>query len=88
MSAIDLLLKGVESDAVPGSLTATMDELVAAGLAENGRSWSRRRYMKMVAAGYAAWTAASVTSFALADLAAAATMCPSGHVATTVPQTG
>lgn len=86
VAAVDLLLDGVEPGDVPGPLTSTMDELVAAGLVANGRSWSRRRFMKMAAVGGAAWTAASVTSFALADPAAAVTNCASGWTATPLSQ--
>lgn len=77
VAATDLLLEGVEPDEVPAELTAAIDELVAARLVANGSAWSRRRFMKMTAVGGAAWTAASVTSFTLADPAAAVTMCAS-----------
>lgn len=86
VSVIDLLIEGVESDDVPDSLEGAVDELVAAGLVSNSRAWTRRRFMKMAGAGGAAFAAASVTTFALADPAAASTMCAAGWTATAVPQ--
>lgn len=86
VQAIKLLADGVEINAVPDTLTSTVDELVAAGLVTNGKAWTRRRFMKLAGVGGAAWTAATVTTFALADPAAAATKCAEGWVATTLPQ--
>lgn len=57
---------------------AALDELVDAGIATDGRHLSRR---KVMVAGGVAWTAATVTTFALANPAAASTGCPNGFVA-------
>lgn len=86
VAAINLLVAGVEVDAVPDQLRSTMDELVATGLVLNGGVWTRRRFMRLASVGGAAWTAATVTTFALADPAAAATQCSAGWAATSLPQ--
>lgn len=63
----------------PHDLSSEVDKLVEAGLIIDPSTISRR---KVLATGGAAWTAATVATFALADPAAAATSCPGGVVPT------
>ena len=70
--ALLLLRDGVEIGDVPEELHAAMDELVGAGFVADGRRWTRRKF---ILAGGAAWAAATVTTFALAEPAAAASVC-------------
>lgn len=62
---------------------AALDELVEAGIVTDGRHMSRR---KVMVTGGVAFAAATVTTFALANPAAAATWCP-GNVKPTPPGT-
>ena len=72
---------GVE---VPDALRAAVDELVDAGLVTTPTEFTRR---KAIATGGAVWAAATVTTFALADPAAASTSCGMGISPTSSPQT-
>ena len=68
----------VESD------VQAISELIDLGILVEPEGWSRRR---VLLAGGAAWTAATVSSFVLADPVAASTMCGSGVSPTTRPAT-
>ena len=63
---------------VPEELRSGLDDLIEAGLVDAPEGWSRR---KVMAVAGATWAAATVSTFALADPAAATTNCPNGHVA-------
>lgn len=77
--ALRLIADGVDETDVPAQFRPAVDELVAAGVVEGSRVWSRRQALatggKGIAAAGAVWTAATVSTFALADPAAAATPC-------------
>ena len=73
VEAVRLLSDGVESSEVPADLQVAVDELVEAGLVDGPTRVSRRA--AILGAGGAALAAATVTTFALADPAAASTMC-------------
>lgn len=60
---------------VPDDLCVGVDDLVDAGLVDAPAGWTRRKAML---AGGAVWAAATVSTFALADPAAASTMCGAG----------
>lgn len=85
VGAVRLLQEGVLSADVPEGLSGAVASLVAAGLVDDSRQISRRA--ALVAGGGTAFAAAAVTTFALADPAAASTMCsmatPTGGVALT-----
>jgi hypothetical protein len=72
---------GVELADIPETLRAAVDELLAAGILEDTTQMSRRQALSLgskgLLAGGAVWSAATVTTFALADPAAAATPCTS-----------
>jgi len=78
--ALLLIVEGADDD-LPEPLLAAVDGLVEAGIVEESEQWSRRRALlttgKALAVGGATWGAATVTTFALADPAAAATPCTS-----------
>lgn len=65
---------------VPDELRSGVDDLIDAGVVEAPPHWKRRN---VLVAGGAAWTAATVVAFGLADPAAASTNCP-GNVTPTV----
>lgn len=69
--------------ALTPEVASALDDLVAAGIATDGRRLSRR---KVMVTGGTAFAAATVTTFALANPAAAATGC-SGNVTPTPPGT-
>ena len=77
--ALRLIADGVDETDVPAQFRPAVDELVAAGVVEGSRVWSRRQALatggKGIAAAGSVWPAATVSTFALADPAAAATPC-------------
>jgi len=73
VEAVRLLSDGIEPSEVPAGLQVAVDELVEAGLVDGPTRVSRRA--AILGAGGAALAAATVTTFALADPAAASTMC-------------
>lgn len=75
LEALRLLEVGVAEPEVPQHLQGAVDELIATGLVEDSTRWTRR---KMLLAGGATLAAATVTSFVLADPAAAASNCAQG----------
>lgn len=75
VEALRLLEEGVDPDQVPARLAPAMDSLSKSGIVANPTLWSRRRALQV---GGAAFTAAAVTTFALVEPAAAATMCGPG----------
>ena len=79
MPLLILLQDGVDPADIPADLIDEVDSLIEAGLVADSSMISRR---KVLATGGAAWTAATVATFALADPAAAATACPGGVVPT------
>lgn len=78
IEALELLAGGIRPADVPGHLASSVDELVAADVVEGTSRWTRRRALLT---GGIAFTAATVTTFALADPAAAMTACPDGSTA-------
>lgn len=81
VEVVHLLQNGVELPDVPERLAASLDELIDAGVVDDGRGLTRRRLLATGAGGGAVWAGATVVTFALADPAAATTMCSSGWVA-------
>ncbi len=73
VDALSFVADGASED-VPNGLRAAVDELVDAGILEEPTELSRRRAL---IAGGVVWGAATVTTFALADPAAAQTPCTS-----------
>lgn len=69
---------------VPEDLRAGLDDLVESGVVETPAGWSRR---KVLLAGGAVWTAATVSTFGLADPAAATSQCANMAVPTATPAT-
>lgn len=84
VAALRILERGVIEREVPLELSAAVDQLIDAGLVAGRRTPSRRA---VIAGGAAAWAAATVTTFALADPAAAWSRCKNGKVPT-APDTG
>ena len=76
LTALALLRDGVSASDIPDALVEAIDRLAEAGLVEDTSMLPRRT---VLATGGAAWTAATVATFALADPAAAAgSGCPGG----------
>lgn len=80
--ALRLILDRRDSGSdLPGHLHSAVDDLIRSGIVEEPPQWSRRSALvtggKALAVGGAAWGAATVTTFALADPAAAQTSCTS-----------
>ncbi|MEI2638433.1 MAG: glycine-rich domain-containing protein [Microthrixaceae bacterium] len=79
VEALRLISDGLNYGDLPERLRASVDELIDAGVVEASTSVSRRKALslgtKSLVAGGAVWGAATVTTFALADPAAAATPC-------------
>lgn len=79
--ALRLIAEGIDDAEMPAHLRPAVEELAAAGIVEDSPQWSRRSALvtggKGLLAGGAVWGAATVTTFALADPAAAATPCTS-----------
>ena len=73
VAALRLVEQGLDPRDLADSLAGAVDELAHAGLLVRPRAWMQRRAFL---AGGAAATAAAVTTFALADPAAAASSCP------------
>lgn len=82
VEALRLLRDGIDSAEIPASLHSAVSDLADQGLVSESSRWSRRKFL---VAGGAVWTAAAVTTFALADPAAATSMCAS-VTPTSVPQ--
>lgn len=82
VEVLRLVTSGMSSAEVPEHLRPALADLVAAGIVADPGLWSRRRLLTTGARGAlvggAVWAAATVTTFALADPAAAATQCPPG----------
>lgn len=79
VDAVRLLQSGVAEDLIPDRLIEAVDALAQMGLVSGRGTLSRR---KMIAAGGATWVAATVTTFVLADPAAAWSICRNGKVPT------
>lgn len=75
-AAVRLLQDGVARRDIPAELTDAVTSLADAGLVDGPNHLSRRA--ALVSGGGIALTAATVTTFALADPAAASTMCAMG----------
>lgn len=79
--AAEALRMILDDGCVPEHLHAAADDLIRSGIVQEPTQWSRRRALvtggKALAAGGAVWGAATVTTFALSDPAAAATPCTS-----------
>lgn len=79
VEALRLISGGLDDGDLPEHLRSSVDELIDAGVVEASSSVSRRKALSLGAkglvAGGAVWGAATVTTFALADPAAAATPC-------------
>lgn len=78
VAAVRLLQSGVARSDVPQELVDAVAARVEAGLVDDGRRVSRRA--ALATGGGVALTAATVTTFALADPAAALSMCANGYV--------
>ena len=79
VAAVRLLEGGVAESEIPTHLVEAVKALGDAGLVSGSRRLSRRKAM---AVGGAAWAAATVTTFALADPAAAWSVCKNGKTPT------
>lgn len=82
--AVRLLESGVAEAEIPDHLFEAVEALAQAGLVSGRRRLSRR---KLIAVGGATWVAATVTTFALADPAAAWSSCRNGKTPT-APDSG
>lgn len=80
VAAVRLLEHGVSERDVPPELSEAVELLVEAGLVAGHRGPSRRAFM--AASGAAVFAAATVTTFALADPAAAWSTCRNGKTPT------
>ncbi len=78
LAALRLLQQGVTRRDIPAELTDAVIALADAGIVDGSPRISRRA--ALTAGGGIAVTAATVSTFALADPAAAATMCANGFV--------
>lgn len=79
VAAVRLLQGGVPTSEVPEHLLESVQALADAGLVSGNRRVSRR---KAIGVGGAAWAAATVTTFVLADPAAAWSVCRNGKTPT------
>lgn len=84
VAAVRLLQGGVPTSEVPEHLLESVQALADAGLVSGNRRVSRR---KAIGVGGAAWAAATVTTFVLADPAAAWSVCRNGKTPT-APDSG
>jgi hypothetical protein len=75
VQVLRLLAETSDPVEVPSELQDGIDELIEAGLVAKPTGWTRR---KVLVTGGATWAAATVSTFALADPAAASTTCPAG----------
>lgn len=79
VEVLRLVAGGIDRAGVPASLHPALDDLVDAGIVADPSRPDRRQALvlggKALAAGAAVWGTATVTSFALADPAAALTSC-------------
>lgn len=80
VAALRLLEQGVSDHDVPAELADAVDALADAGLVSGRGGLSRRA--AIAAGGATAWAAATVTTFALADPAAAWSTCRNGKTPT------
>lgn len=81
VDALRLISHGGDGAVVPDRYRSALEELVVAGIVEDASQVTRRRALvtggKGLAIGGATWATATVTTFALADPAAATTPCTS-----------
>ena len=84
VAAVRLLEGGVAEAEIPSHLIEAVEALSEAGVVSGRRHFSRR---KALAVGGTAWAAATVTTFALANPAAAWSVCKNGKTPT-APNSG